>query len=175
LLSYPPRHLAFHSADVRQSALAHSKLYGSGPFFVFDNLGATVSRQGKELRANYHAAFGYWGNILIEFVQLESTSDPFLKQLHTAPDGRPFFHHAGLVVEDLDQTVQHFSSAGFEEIVRLRFEMTGAVIALVDTRPFVGHLTEIHVNNPLLAGLEKMIVDATADFDGSDPVRTISL
>jgi hypothetical protein len=66
----PVRQVAYFVPDMRAAARAHSALYGSGPYFVADNIPLTLCRyRGQPGKLDHSSAYGQWGEVMIEFVQ----------------------------------------------------------------------------------------------------------
>jgi hypothetical protein len=66
----PVRQLAYFCADVREAALAHHRGFGSGPYFVADNIPLAGSvHRGQPHGFDHSSAYGQWGEVMIEFVQ----------------------------------------------------------------------------------------------------------
>lgn len=61
-MSLPIRQVAYFCADVRQAALAHHRQFGSGPYFVVDNIPLRQSiHRGVEALFDHSSAYGQRG------------------------------------------------------------------------------------------------------------------
>ncbi|WP_380876505.1 glyoxalase [Sphingomonas sp. DBB INV C78] len=173
MIRHPIRQVAYLVNDVRASALAHHRLFGSGPYFVADNIPLrTCLHRGRPAPLDHTSAYGQWGDLMIEFVQQNNEGPSAFRDLY-AP-GEEGFHHVALIVDDLAETRAQFAADGLAEA--LYAEMNdGFAFVMVDGVARYGQMIELYEGRPALTGFYAMVRDAAAGFDGSDPVRTIRL
>lgn len=103
MIGLPVRQLAYFVPDVRDAALAHHEMFGSGPYFVADNIPLRASVHRSESRLLDHSsAYGQWGTVMIEFVQQNTPGPSAFHDIYPEGSGRYGFHHVALFVDDVD-------------------------------------------------------------------------
>ena len=162
------RQIAYFCADVRAAAAAHHSAYGSGPFFVADNIPLA--------RCVHHSsAYGQWGEVMVEFVQQNNPGPSPFHDIYPEGSGRYGFHHVAVFVEDVDAALAAFEAQGAP--CAMRAEMAdGFVYAFADTSATLGHMTELYTPRPSLLGFYAMVADAARE--GAPPrdlITTIRL
>lgn len=171
----PVRQIAYFCDDVRTAAHEHHALTGSGPFFVADHIPlAKACHRGIDRALDHSSAYGWWGEVMIEFVQQNNPGPSPFRDLYPEGSGRRGIHHVALFVEDVDTELERYASVGYS--TALRAEMNdGFVFAFVDTATTFGHMTELYAPVPALTDFYRMVADAAAGYRDGDPlVRTIS-
>jgi hypothetical protein len=151
--------VSYYVEDLEEAAKAHSALFGSGPFKYMDPLTNTVNYRGKEIDLTMATAFGQFGDIQIELVQVLSEPNPYAELGHYG------FHHFSNWVEDFDGAIKEFADAGFEPLFTME-SGGGLRVAYIDCKEKWGHYVEIHAP---IQGFWNMIADLPKDWDGSNP------
>jgi hypothetical protein len=171
----PIRQLAYFVPDVRAAALQHHRLFGSGPYFVADNIPLRCAfHRGIARQLDHSSAYGQWGEIMIEFVQQNNSGPSAFHDLYAEGSGRGGIHHAALFVDDVKAELARLEGSGFE--TALYAEMNdGFAFGFADTTSVFGHMLELYAPLPQLTSFYDMVAAAAADFDGSEPIRTIGL
>ena len=179
-MKLPIRQVAYFCADVRAAAAAHHAAYGSGPFFVADNIPlAKAVHRGTERLLDHTSAYGQWGEVMVEFVQQNNPGPSPFHDLYPEGSGRFGLHHVAVFVEDVDTALAAFAAQGAP--CAMRAEMAdGFVYAFADTSASLGHMTELYAPRPSLLGFYAMVADAAKDFgrEGTSPrdlITTIRL
>ncbi|BDE96411.1 VOC family protein [Raoultibacter timonensis] len=165
LNKYAINQLGYVVDDLEKAALAHSKLFGSGPFVHFTPPAPerTLFR-GEEVKNTMEVAYGMYGDLQIELIK-PTSSDP---TPYTVPE-RKGFNHFSVWVDDFDAAVEDFEEAGFE--VAMLMESSGGLkVAYVDCLDVWGHYVEIHNPQPYLVDMCKKIAEG---WDGTDPYRAM--
>lgn len=165
LNKYAINQLGYVVDDLEEAALAHSKLFGSGPFVHFTPPAPerTLFR-GEEVKNTMEVAYGMYGDLQIELIK-PTSSDP---TPYTVPE-RKGFNHFSVWVDDFDAAVEDFEEAGFE--VAMLMESSGGLkVAYVDCLDVWGHYVEIHNPQPYLVDMCKKIAEG---WDGTDPYRAM--
>jgi hypothetical protein len=86
LLRRPIRQVAYFVPDVAAAATRHMTLFGSGPFFVAEHIPLRLCRhRGRPAELDHTAAYGQWGDQMIEFVQQNNPGPSVFRDLY--PDG----------------------------------------------------------------------------------------
>jgi Glyoxalase/Bleomycin resistance protein/Dioxygenase superfamily len=174
LLGQPVRQIAYFVPDVRAAAERHSKMFGSGPFFVMDHGRLLQTHRGKEAYFEHRTAFGQWGDMQVELIEQISPGPSVLHDLFPEGSGAYGLHHMALLVKNLDTAVRHFAEAGCPEILRGRIPSMGIEGVIVDSAKAYGHYIELYEPVPALANFYAQIRSAAANFDGREPVRPFS-
>ncbi len=174
--SLPIRQVAYFCADVRAAAAAHHAAFGSGPFFVADNIPVARSvHRGVERVLDHSSAYGQWGEVMIEFVQQNNAGPSPFHDMYPEGSGRYGLHHVAVFVDDVDAALADFAAQGAP--CAMRAEMAdGFVFAFADTTATLGHMTELYSPRPSLTGFYAMIADAAKE--GAPPrdlITTIRL
>ncbi|NML92717.1 VOC family protein [Novosphingobium olei] len=170
----PIRQVAYFCDDVRAAARAHHAAFGSGPFFVADNIPlARAVHRGTERLLDHSSAYGQWGDVMVEFVQQNNSGPSPFHDLFPEGSGRHGLHHVALWVDDVDAEIARFAAAGAP--CALRAEMNdGFVFAFADTTATLGHMTELYAPVPSLTGFYAMVAEAAASYDGGELITTIA-
>ena len=89
------------------------------------------------------------------------------------PRGRRYgFHHAGLLVDDLEPAVAASASRDFPEVSRATLRSINAELAMVDTTSAFGNFTELHQPVPGLTKFSDEVRKTPIGFTSDEPVRT---
>ncbi|NBC35439.1 hypothetical protein GTZ99_02580 [Novosphingobium sp. FSY-8] len=157
LFDRPVRQVAYFCADVRAAALAHRAAFGSGPFYVADHvpLAASVHR-GVERPFDHSAAYGQWGEVMVEFVCQHNPAPSACHDLFPADGGRYGLHHMALFVDDVDAEVARLGALGFP-LAQRSVMNDGFVFAFVDTSAALGHMVELYAPVPVLTGFYDLV------------------
>lgn len=173
MTALPIRQVAFFVDDVRNAARAHHAAFGSGPFFVADNIPlARAVHRGVTRELDHSSAYGQWGEVMIEFVQQNNPGPSPFRDIYPEGSGRWGMHHAAVFVDDVDTELARLATLGAP--CALRAEMTdGFVFAFADTTATLGLMTELYAPVPVLVDFYAMVAQAAQDWRGSDPINTI--
>lgn len=174
LHNLPIRQIAYFAADVRAAATAHHALFGSGPYFVADNIPLRTSlHRGTPRPLDHTSAYGQWGDIMVEFVQQNNPGPSAFHDVYPEGSGRGGVHHVALFADDVQAEIARFNAAGHE--TALYAEMSdGFAFAFIDTVATLGHMVELYAPAPVLTGFYDMVSDAAKHFTGGDLITTIS-
>lgn len=172
-MRYPIRQVAYYVPDAREAARAHSAAFGSGPYFVMDNIPMSLARhRGKPGVFDHTSAYGQWGDVMVEMVQVNSKEPSVFTDLY--PNGGPGFHHVALIVDNLPAAMKEFEEAGFPEGFYGEVQ-PGAGFAMMDATKQFGHFVELYEPTPPLLGVYHKVESAAQNFDGTDVIRSFSL
>lgn len=167
------RQVAYFVPDVTVAARDHSRLFGSGPYFVAEQIPLRKAlHRGREAFLDHTSAYGQWGEVMIEFVQQNNPGPSAFHDLYPEGSGRSGFHHVALIVDDLESSRRAFAGAGLAEA--LYAEMNdGFAFVMVDDVARHGHMIELYQGVPALTSFYAMVERAAKGFDGNDPIRPI--
>jgi catechol 2,3-dioxygenase-like lactoylglutathione lyase family enzyme len=175
VIQRPVRQLAYFCADIRAAALAHHQAFGSGPYFVADNIPLASSvHRGVPQRFDHSSAYGQWGGVMIEFVQQNNSGPSAMHDLYPEGSGRWGLHHAALWVDDVDAEIARLEARGFP-LAQRSVMNDGFVFAFVDTTAAYGHMLELYAPVPSLTGFYAMVADAAKGWQGGDVLTTIAM
>lgn len=160
----PVRQIAYFVTDVREAALAHHELFGSGPYFVADNIPLIRAiHRGTARELDHSSAYGQWGEVMIEFCQQNNPGPSAFHDLYAEGSGQTGLHHVALFVDDLDAAVARFAAEGHE--VALDAAMTdGFRYVFMDTLSRYGHMLELYEPTEILRGFYASVRESAGDF-----------
>lgn len=163
LIEHATNQISYYVEDLEAFARQHSALFGSGPFFYLDPTTSTVNYRGTEIELTMYTAFGQYGDLQIELVQVLSKDNPYTELGHFG------FHHFSNWVDDYDATLEHFAGFGIEPL--FSFVSGGGLrVAYMDTYELLGHYLEIHAP---IEGFWNMIKAAADNWDGTEVWRKL--
>ncbi len=166
LNKYAINQAGYYVRDLEEASRAHSALFGSGPFIFMDPVTNTINFRGQEAELTMQTAYGQYGDIQIEMIQVLSDGPDPYKEF-----GRYGFHHFSIWVDDLEAAIEEFKQAGFD--VAMRFASGGGLeVAYVDCVDTWGYYVEMHAPIERFWGMVKQAAD---NWDGSEPYRKIQM
>lgn len=170
-----PVQIAYFVPDVRKAALEHSRLFGSGPFFVADNISfSQCSYRGSPTDWDHSSAFGQWGDIMVEFMQQNKPGASVLHDVFPENSGRHGVHHMAYFVDDPIARAAELEKAGYATALH-GILTNGIELVMIDTISRYGHMLELYTQSETIMAVYDFIKSASVGFDGTDPVRTIAL
>ena len=174
LLGQPVRQIAYCVENVREAAERHSRLFGSGPFFVVEDICTDVIHRGKPAKFRADSAFGQWGTMQVELFAQRDDAPSIITDLFPDPENRVGLHHLALIVDSLELAKQEMARAGFPVAMESTLPELDLTSVFVDTVSTYGHFIELYEPVPALTGFYEMVADAAKDFDGDRPLREIA-
>lgn len=156
-----------------KAGMAHwTRTAGVGPFFEFDGIpfkDAIYRGKPDDLRG-CTAAIAQSGDVQIELVAQEDDRMTIFREV--VPMGKTGFHHAALYCTDYEAQRDAYIAAG----APLAFEgdMLGSRTSWLDTVPTLGFMVELVEANPVADMVFAKFREAAENWDGKDPVRTLS-
>jgi hypothetical protein len=165
---YPIFQHAYVVADIEEAVVHWSEVFGAGPFVIVAHHRTDwFEYRGTPLEADVSYAFGYLGELQIQFVQQHDDTPSIYREMYDPGEEGP--HHVGLLVQDYAAERRRLVDLGFEVACELRH---GAVEAgYLDTRSLTGGFTELHTDPPLT--LQSFAIQRRAHQlhrPGDDPV-----
>lgn len=132
---------AYFVENVEVAAQQWSALYNAGPFVVTrHHKTENFMYRGTEQEADVSYAFGYLGDLMIQFIQQHDDTPSIYRDMY--PDGQTGFHHVGLLVNDYEGEKARMRALGFELACELHADRVDA--CYFDTRSVNGGFTELH-------------------------------
>lgn len=120
-------------------------LYGAGPFTVTPHhVAEEFGYRGTTQEADVSYAFGYLGELMIQFVEQHDDSPSIWREMF--PRGAEGFHHVAILTADIEAAKARYASMGFAPACELR--NVGVHAVYFDTRELTGGFTEFHNDPP---------------------------
>ena len=142
---YPLFQDAYLVNDLEASVHAWARLFGAGPFVLVPHHKTdTFTYRGTSQEADVSYAFGYLGDMMIQFIQQHDDTPSIYRDMYAA--GEEGFHHVGVLVHDFEAERQRMLDMGFEPACELYADQVNATY--FDTRSVNGCFTEIHGDPP---------------------------
>ncbi len=142
---YPLFQHAYLVDDLDESIEQWNRLFGAGPFVIAAHHRTdTFDYRGTEHEADVSYAFGYLGDLMIQFIVQHDDTPSIYRDMY--PAGSFGFHHVATLVHDFEAEAERLTAAGFECATRLHAD--GVDAAYFDTRSVTGGFTEIHGDPP---------------------------
>lgn len=164
--------VAYFVTDIRASAQHMANTFGAGPFYVLDNIQlAWGEHRGERCDFVHSSAYGQWGQVMMELVQQISPGPSPFRDLY-AP-GESGLHHVATMVDSLPDAYTEFAKAGYPVATRAE-TLTGTEFAFLDATASLGHFIEVYERSEALLGFYDFVDQAALDWDGQEPVRTLS-
>ena len=160
----PIRQIAYFVPDIRSAAQAHAEAFGSGPYFVADNIPLKRSvHRGVERALDHSSAYGQWGEGMIEFCQQNNPGPSAFHDVYPEGSGRTGLHHVALFVEDVAEASETWKARGHE--IALDATMNdGFRYVFVDTLQCYGHMLELYAPLPALTGFYALVRASAGDM-----------
>lgn len=144
--------IAYHVPNAMAAAEQMRHQFGCGPFKLIEHIEVEWAElNGKPFNFVHTSAFGQWGDVMLELIQLDS--EPF--ELFAQPG----IHHAAIMVDDLQTAYQRFAEQGYPCVLKA-MTGTGTEFAFLDARATLGHLIEIYEKSEQLTGFYAYIKGA---------------
>ena len=141
---------AYYVSSIDETARRWSDTLGAGPFFmVRHHVTEEFSYRGRDVEADVSYAFGYLGDIMIQFIEQHDDQPSIYRDMYAA--GEEGFHHIAYLVSDFAAERQRWLDLGYELATELYADEVNA--AYFDTRALNGGFTEIHGDPPQILGL----------------------
>jgi hypothetical protein len=147
---YPFFQIAYLVNDLEASINAWAKLHYAGPFVIAPHhVTDTFHYRGQPIEADVSYAFGYLGDMMIQFIQQHDDKPSIYRDMYK--DGEEGFHHIAYLVSDFAAERQRWLDMGYALATELYADEVNA--AYFDTRSLNGGFTEIHGDPPHIMGM----------------------
>ncbi len=155
---------AWFVTDIDDACRRWAGAFGAGPFFmVRHHETEEFSYRGAPIEADVSYAFGYLGDMMIQFIQQHDDKPSIYRDMYAA--GEEGFHHIAYLVSDFAAERQRWLDLGYELATELYADEVNA--AYFDTRSLNGGFTEIHGDPPHIMGLFAVWKRAHLAWDGT--------
>jgi len=158
---------AYFVNDLEVAIAEWHHLFGAGPFAVASHHRTdSFSYRGTSVEADVSYAFGYLGDLMIQFIQQHDDQPSIYRDMYR--DGEQGFHHVAYLVSDFAAERQRLLTMGFTLACELFAD--GVNAAYFDTRAVTGGFTEIHGDPPHIVKVFDRWRRAHAEWRSGDPV-----
>lgn len=158
---------AYYVNDLEESIGTWHRLFGAGPFAIAPHHRTeSFSYRGTDTEADVSYAFGYLGDLMIQFIQQHDDQPSIYRDMYRG--GEQGFHHVAYLVSEFSAERQRLLDMGFELACELVAD--GVNAAYFDTRTVTGGFTEIHGDPPHITRVFERWRRAHADWSAEDPV-----
>ncbi len=164
-----PVQIAYAVDDVESAAASFARRFAAGPFFVRHHPQFEAIHDRAPAVFNHSSAYGQWGEMQVELVQLGACSPESLRRQVVTAAG---IHHVAMFVESLSAEQARLDALGMPCVMRATTP-SGLQFAFHDGRAELGHLVEIYEPADSVVRLYRMVREAARGWDGNDPVRSI--
>jgi catechol 2,3-dioxygenase-like lactoylglutathione lyase family enzyme len=144
-------HSGYVVADIHAAVAQWVRLAGAGPFVLFENFEfVNPVYRGTPGAPVVTLAFAYSGDTCIELIQPHGSG----RSIYSESNGA--LHHIGIGVDNLDEALRAYATAGVDCAFRAAFPFGGGC-AYLDTKGAIGVFTELVERGPVVNDmLEKM-------------------
>ena len=168
----PPVQVAYAVRDTREAAAQWATDRGAGPFFLIDHIELTnVRYRGSPAVFDHSSAYGQWGPIMLELI-CDHTNGPSPVADVVGPGGCGL-HHIAHMVPQFSSACGALTDAGYAQALYAN-TAAGMPFAFHDATSTLGHMIEVYEETSRLRSFYAMVADAATNWDGSNPVRTLS-
>jgi hypothetical protein len=169
--TYPVFQHAYYVKDLDATVNKWATLYYAGPFMIsHHHVAKKFHYRGTDTQADVSYAFGYLGDMQIQFVQQHDDKPSIYRDMYKA--GEEGFHHLALMVHDFEAEYERYLQAGFVDACRLYAANVDA--CYFDTRTVNGGFTELHGDDKYILGLFAQWKRAHELFKpGDNPILTL--
>jgi hypothetical protein len=162
---YSTFQVAYLVNDIEESIWKWHKLYCAGPFVIAPHHKTDrFQYRGTKQEADVSYAFGYSGDIMIQFIQQHDETPSIYRDMYKR--GEEGFHHSGILVHDWEDECKRMTDMGFVNACELYADNVNA--AYFDTRSVNGGFTELHGDPPHILQSFKSWRDAHAKHKPTD-------
>lgn len=157
--------------DLEKAVEVWTQGHGVGPFFLFEDSGVlNVKYKGAATESKFSCAIAYSGDMQIELI---CPSDPHPSTYKEFLDaGFEGLHHVGYSVSDVEASIAKIDPAACQ-IVQQGEMPVGGSYAYLDFGGRWGEIVELIEVGEELAGVFRMFKDASIQWDGADPLRSL--
>ena len=154
---------AYYVVDLDQAIERWHRVWGIGPFYVRRHIVLPqVSYRGAPAELDMSAAYVQAGALQVELVTQHNDAPSAFRDAF-AP-GQEGLHHVAVIPDDYHRLLAHYAALGYPVATELR-TAAGRGAAYVDTRPMLGHMTEVYLPNDNLNALYREVAAGAAAWD----------
>ena len=161
--------IAYRVPDLVSACHEWAARVGAGPFLVREHMDVRATREGRPAVYDHSAAFGQWGPLMLELIQVHSCEPADLREV-VEHDGPGQLNHVACFVADLAASTAALEAGGMPLVMSL-VTSSGMDVNFHDGRHLMGGLVEMYVGTPHLRSFYATIATLAEGWDGSDVVR----
>lgn len=156
--------------DIDAAVGLWSSRWGAGPFFQLKDIAFPEwTWHGQPQDLSIDLAIGQLGDVQIEFIRPHSDIPSVYAHAMT---GGAVLHHYGILVDDLATSRARLGN--LPELVTAKSD-AGTPFAYIDGRDDFGVILEIVTRGEDVVAIFDLVRRAATDWDGTDPLRPLSL
>ena len=155
--------LGFVVDDIVAAARRWAEVHGVGPFLISPVIESKMVVAGEATPLSIQVALAQAGPVQIELIQ-QHDDRPSIFRDWASP-----FHQVATITDDVDGRVRHLQACGYELVGEIT--TPELKVAYVDTTADFGFYSEIVSTHPAFLARWQSVSDASATWDGTDPVR----
>lgn len=164
-----PVQIAYAVPHAVAAARRWAAALGAGPFFVRPHIPiASVAYRGQPGTFDHTAAYGQWGDVMVELVQDHTVGPSVVRDMY--PDGGGGLHHVAFFVPDIDDATARLNALGHDTAMTAT-TASGIRFNFLDATRTHGHMFELYERSATLAAFYAHVAAAAKGWDGADPVR----
>jgi methylmalonyl-CoA/ethylmalonyl-CoA epimerase len=163
--------LAFVPSDFDATLKFWTGAMGAGPFFVIEHdKPEWAYYRGQRTEPDLTLAIGHWGDMQIEIIQQHNeAASPYRDWRLGGGEG---LHHTSILIDDMAKARAVCAQVGAEPVYH--GSAGNAEWIYVDTGGGQGTIVEMLRHTPATRANMLRIRDAARDWNGLDPIRSIS-
>ena len=137
--------IAYRVPDLEAACHDWAQRVGAGPFLVRRHLPVTATHNGEPAVYDHSAAFGQWGPVMLEIIQLHECEPASMREVleHEQPGQ---VNHFACFVDDLEAASAALEEQGMPLTMALT-SSSGMVVHFHDARHVVGGILELYVGH----------------------------
>ncbi|OAA27146.1 Glyoxalase/Bleomycin resistance protein/Dioxygenase superfamily protein [Frankia sp. EI5c] len=153
------------------TAIAAWLSLGVGPWYVLRERRQAGLYRGQDCEVTVSVAFANSGDLQLELIQQHGdTPSIYTEFLDSGQEG---YHQLAFWAPDFDATMSSVAAAGWPVVWSGGGEDGGTRYAYFEPPAGPATIIEIMELNPATEGMAKLVREAAAGWDGTDPVRAI--
>jgi hypothetical protein len=163
--------IAYHVPDAAVAAVEFARMFGWGPFFLFEHIPlSSCAYRGLPAQFDHSSAYGQAGDIMVELIMQHDDSRSVLRDLYRRETVG--IHHVAHFVENLSSSLDQARDAGAVLALDAVTE-TGTRFAMLDLTREVGHMIELYEGSGDLLKFYRYVRRAAEGWNGSEPLRRL--
>lgn len=172
-----PIQMGFIVSDV-DAAVAEALNAGVGPFYIHKHYRNRALYDGKRSDVEFSCAFGYTGELQIEFIHQENDADSSFKRfMDKNPEGG--FHHLAYYTKSIPDSLKYIEEKNLPYRLAQEFLFPDDDIHEVYLEPTSGHPSAMAIQlvNQNYEDSYRFFEDMkllSKDWDGSRPIRELA-
>ncbi|WP_170234963.1 VOC family protein [Croceicoccus sediminis] len=160
--------VAYVEKDFRE-AIGRWNALGVGPFFVIERVPVPNIYKGQEREATLTLAFSYWGDMQVEIIQQYDEGPSVYRDWMDGSQAG--IHHVCILVDDMAGIPERCAREGLS--VEQEMKTASAHVIYARMHEGASHYVEFAQYAPGTGPLFDRIRDVCANWDGSDPIRSL--